>query len=168
MNWKASATDWMKSSCLMTVMVCSWMYGSCSRCSEKKASGHGTRGGDLRSDVATKNFTIPRARKIFREVHDLRGLVRGEPLAPEGEQLVGGDRAARLRDHVGHDEALVRARFLGDAGAVRDCGMALQHAFHLVRRYAVAEALDDVVLAPEEPEVAVGVVARVVAGEEPA
>src|SRR5437773_10261733 len=45
--------------------------------------------------------------------------------------------------------------------------MVLQHPLDLVRRDAVAEALEGVVLAAEEPEVAVGVAARVVAGQEP-
>ena len=46
--------------------------------------------------------------------------------------------------------------------------MVLHHALDLVGRDAVAESLDDVVLAAQEPDVAVRVVARVVAGEEPA
>src|SRR5207245_4034233 len=50
---------------------------------------------------------------------------------------------------------------------VRHLGMVLQHPLDLVRRDAVAEALEQVVLAPEEPEVAVGVAARIVAGQEP-
>src|SRR6059036_4317476 len=45
--------------------------------------------------------------------------------------------------------------------------MVLQYPLDLVRRDAVAEALEQVVPAAEEPEVAVGVAARVVAGEEP-
>src|SRR4029078_5179165 len=55
-----------------------------------------------------------------------------------------------------------------DACAVRHAGMALQHALDLVRRDAIAEALDDVVLAAQEPEIAVGIPPRVIAGEEPA
>src|SRR5438445_7876795 len=104
MNWKASATDWTKSSCLMTVMGFF----------QAKASGRGTRGGDLRSDIPTQNFTIVGARKIPREVDHLRRLVRGEVLAAEREQLVGRDRRARLRDHVGDDEPLVASGLLGD------------------------------------------------------
>src|SRR5476649_2955715 len=157
MNWKASATDWMKSSCLMTVIGTLW----------EKSSVHGTRGRDPRSNLSTQNFTISGARKILREVHDLRCLVGCEALAGESEELVGRRRGAGLRDHVGHDEALVGAGLLRDARAIGDRGMALQHALDLVGRDAVAEALDDVVLAPEEPEVAVGVAARIVAGEEP-
>ncbi len=116
----------------------------------------------------TENFTIARARQIVREVHDLRGLVGRELLAPEGEELLGRDLRGGLRDHVGHDEPLVASRVLGDACAIGDRRMALHHALHLVGRDAVAEALDDVVLAAEEPEIAVLVVARVVAGQEPA
>src|SRR6266850_1273216 len=115
MNWKASATDCTKSSCLMTVMGFF----------RTKALGRGTRGGDLRSDFPTQNFTIRSARKILREVNDFRRLVGGEPLAPESEQLLGGDRASRLRDDVGDHEPFVGARFLCDARAIGDLGVAL-------------------------------------------
>ncbi len=87
---------------------------------------------------------------------------------PESREFVGRDALAGVRDHVGDDEELVPARFLAHAGAIGDRGMALQHALDLVGRDAVAEALDDVVLAAEEPQVAVRIVSRVVAGEEPA
>src|ERR1700674_811397 len=109
MNWKASATDCTKSSWRITVMDLL-----------SKGLHRGARGRDLRSDFPTQNFTIAGAREIPRDVDHLRRLVRGELLAPEGEQLVGGRGAARLRDHVGDHEALVGARLLGDAGAVRD------------------------------------------------
>ena len=45
--------------------------------------------------------------------------------------------------------------------------MVLQHALDLVRRDAIAEGVDEVVLAPEEPDVAILVLAGVVAGQEP-
>src|ERR1700694_2096372 len=108
MNWKASATDWTKSSSRIVVMAFF----------RAKASGRGTRGGDLRSDLSTQNLTIAGAREIPREVHDLRRLVRGEALAPEAQELVGRDRASRLSNHVGDHEALAGARILGDARAI--------------------------------------------------
>src|SRR5258706_16156975 len=132
------------------------------------ASGRRTRRRDPRSDFSTQNFTIGRARKFAREIHDLRRFVRGEMLAAEGKQRVGGNVRAFLGDHVCDDERLVASRALRDARAVRHAGMALQHALDLIRRNAIAETLDDVVLAAQEPEIAVGIAARVVAGEEPA
>src|ERR1700694_5863428 len=144
MNWKASATDWTKSSSRIVVMAFF----------QAKASGRGTRGGDLRSDLSTQNLTIAGTRKIPREVHDLRRLVGGEVLAPESEELLGRDPALRLRNDVGDHEALVGARILGDARAIGHRRMALQHALDFIGRDAIAEALDDVVLAPEEPQVA--------------
>src|SRR5258708_38009495 len=130
MNWKASATDCTKSSWRIVVMIFLW----------RKGSGRGARGGDLRSDFPTPNFTIAGARKILREVNDFRRLVGGEALAPESAQLVGRHRASGLRDDVGDHEALVDARLLGDARAVRHGGVALHHPLDFVRRDAVAEA----------------------------
>src|SRR5258708_20680765 len=142
MNWKASATDCTKSSWRIVVMIFLW----------RKGSGRGARGGDLRSDFPTPNFTIAGARKILREVNDFRRLVGGEALAPESEQLVGRHRASGLSDDVGDHETFVGSRFLGDARAVRHRGVALHPALHLLRRDPIPEALDDVVLAPEEPQ----------------
>src|ERR1700694_970468 len=158
MNWKASATDWTKSSSRIVVMAFF----------QAKPSDRGTRGGDLRSDFPTQDLTIAGARGIPREVHDHGRREGGEPTAPEGEDLFGRDPASRLRNHVGDPEALVGARLFGDARAIGDRGMAPQHTLDLIGRDAIAEALDDVVLAPEAPQVARAVVARVVPGEEPA
>src|SRR5258708_8477333 len=138
MNWKASATDWMKSSWRIVVMIFLW----------RKGSDRGTRGGDLRSDFPTQNFTIAGARKILREVNDFRRLVGGEAFAPEGQQLVGRHRASGLRDDVGDHEALVDARLLGDARAVRPGGGALHLPLPLARRDPGAPALHHVVPPP--------------------
>src|SRR5438874_321150 len=135
---------------------------------QAKGSYRGSRRRDLRSDVPTQNFTIVGARQFGCEVDDLRRLVGGEAFAAEREELVGADAASRLRDDVCHDEALALLDLLGDARAIGDGGMALQHALDLIGRDAIAEALDDVVLAAEEPDIALGVAARVVPGEEPA
>jgi hypothetical protein len=51
--------------------------------------------------------------------------------------------------------------------ASADPGMALEHALDLVGRDAVAEAVDQVVLPSKEPDVAVRIAPRVVAGQEP-
>src|SRR6185503_13087514 len=165
MNWKASATDWMKSSSRMVVMLLvpgspAWIGTN--------ASGRRTRRRDPRSDFSTKNFTIAGTWKLAREIHDLRRLVCGQVRAAEREQRIGGDARAVLRDHVRDHERLVAPRAFRDACAVGHAGMALQHALDLVRRDAIAEALDDVVLAAQEPEIAVGIPPRVIAGEEPA
>ena len=107
--------------------------------------------------------------KSAREVDHLRRLVGREVLAPEGEQLLGrGVRARRAGSRRPPPGACRRPASSATQAQSATAGMALQHALDLVGRDAVAEALDDVVLAAEEPEVAVGVAARVVAGEEPA
>src|ERR1700693_385430 len=108
MNWKASATDWTKSSSRIVVMAFF----------QAKASGRETRGGDLRGDLSTQDLTIAGARKIPREVHDLRRFVGREVPAPESEELLGRDPASRLRNDVGDHEALVRAGIFGDARAI--------------------------------------------------
>src|SRR5258708_32513094 len=112
MNWKASATDWMKSSWRIVVMIFLW----------RKGSDRGTRGGDLRSDFPTQNFTIAGARKILREVNDFRRLVGGEAFAPEGRQLAGRPRRSGLPDARGAPESLVDASLLVEARADRQGG----------------------------------------------
>src|SRR5258707_10687462 len=109
MNWKASATDWTKSSWRIVVMACfRWISPG-----KAIASSRGTRGRDLRSDFPTQNFTIPGARELLREVHHLRRLVGGEVLSREVEQIRGRDLASFLRDHIRDHETLVVARVLG-------------------------------------------------------
>src|SRR5260370_1760554 len=85
MNWKASATDWMKSSWRMVVIACSrWISPA-----KAIASDRGTRGRDLRSDFPTQNLTIASAREFPREVNDLRRLVGREVLARKVEEIAG-------------------------------------------------------------------------------
>src|SRR5438132_6019244 len=77
------------------------------------------------------------------------------------------DRAPRPRHDIGDHDELPGPDLLARDRRVRHLGMVLQHPLDLVRRDAVTEALEEVVLAAEEPEVTVGVAARVVAGQEP-
>ena len=86
--------------------------------------------------------------------------------ASEGQQLIRRRRAARLHDHVGHHQHLVLFDLFPDRSAVRHGRMRFQHAFDLIRRNAIAETLDDVVAPPQEPDIPVFIVTRVVAGEE--
>ena len=80
-------------------------------------------------------------------------------------QLFRRDIAARLRNHIGRDQQLVFFHFFADAGTIRDRGMRFQYAFDFVRRHAIAEALDDIVAASQEPKIAVVIDFGVVTGE---
>ncbi len=103
----------------------------------------------------------------LREIDDLRRLVLCQLLAAKGEYIIGSHRAAGLKDDIGDNEDLVRAVRFADTGTIGNCVVGFEDALDLVRGDSITEAIDEVVLAAEEPDVAIGVVASVVAGEEP-
>ena len=93
---------------------------------------------------------------------------RAEPLARVAEELQAsaslGAEARLQRDESLHRFADDRVGLADDAG-LGDRGVLHQRALDLERADQMAGGLDDVVGAPDEPEVAVGVALRQVAGQ---
>src|SRR5439155_21783310 len=104
------------------------------------------------------------------EFYLTRILVRRQTRAHVGLELArqrgrAGDAVTELDERLDHLAAHRIGR--ADGGGQRDRRVALQAVLDLARADAVAAARDHVVLAPDEPEVAVAVLARQVAGERP-
>ena len=110
-------------------------------------------------------------RQAGEEVDLLGRHRRAQALAREAEQFPP-QRLARLEAGLQRDEGLDhladhRVGLADDAG-LGDRRVLHQHALDLERADQVAGRLDDVVGAADEPEVAVGVAPRQVAGQVPA
>src|SRR5262244_572017 len=88
--------------------------------------------------------------------------------AAEGDELVGGQRHPGARDDVGGDDDLRRRDLFADRRAVCHRGVVFEDALDLMWRDPIAEGFDEVVAPAEEPQIAVGIEPRVVAGEKPA
>ena len=124
------------------------------------------RGRNHGTDFPTQNLTIPRTWECACQVYTLGRFVCSQVLLAERLQLRGRDVRTGLRNHIGDHQQFVLFDFLTDAGAIGHGGVGLQHALDFIRRHAIAEALDDVVLAAQEPEIAILIDLGVIAGEE--
>src|SRR5712692_3375440 len=112
-----------------------------------------------------------RPRHRLDELDLARELVDRQVLAAEIDDRLleaGGGRRAGLEDHIG--PRILAAHGIGDAdhAAVGDGGMLRHHVLDLLRPDAVAGGLDQIVLARQEPDVAVLVHGDEVPGPAPA
>ena len=111
-------------------------------------------GGTVRAESLTIDFVGGRSGQGVPQFEVVRNHVRGEALSAESRQLVRARVVAD--DDVGTDA--VRDQFVGHSHghAFADAGMGMEDGLDLPELNAVAPALDLVVTAPEEFEVAVG------------